>query len=127
MESGGHRASLPQPHGLPALRHDHGIRAFGRAPFDALAYVGNFRSTDENHLQRRVAGLSFEIADKLPFADGAVNLAAIGIAPDTNVERTKAGLLGVLHLVRQQDRSGTGAEGGLETNELLQLFESRLA
>src|SRR4051812_28039321 len=118
MESGGHRSSLP---------HDHGIRAFGREHFNALAYLGNFRSTDENHLQRRVPRLSFEIADNLPFADGAVNLAAIGIAPDTNVERSKAGLLGVLHLVRQQDRAGAGTERGLETNELLQLFESRLA
>src|SRR6202043_2569848 len=61
------------------------------------------------------------------FADGAVDLASVGVAADSDVERAEAFLRGILHFGCEQDRAGTGAESWFGVDELLQLFESGVA
>ena len=43
--------------------------------------------------------------------DGGVDLAAVGVAFDGNVERAERLLRGVLYVFCEKDRSGAGAEG----------------
>src|SRR3984957_13513986 len=109
MERRGHRSSL---------QHCDGIRTFGGDDFDAFADAFNFRRTDENHFQWSfaeggivmVAGRSGE---EFAFANRTVDLASIGVAADADVERSKPGLMRVLDLVGQQDRSGASLAGCL--------------
>ena len=61
------------------------------------------------------------------FADGAVDLASVGVAADADVERAQSGLLRILDFVGEQNCAGAGAEGWLHADELLQLFESGFA
>src|SRR5256885_16776008 len=109
MESRGHGSSLPN--------HDR-IRTFGGEDFDPFAYLGDFGGADEDHFQGRCAQLAFETAQELALADRAVDLAAVGISANADVEGAQAGLLWVLDFVRQQDGSGTGTERGLQANKL---------
>src|SRR5271165_6747675 len=110
MESGGHHCSLP---------HGNGIVALGGDYFDSGADALDFGGADEDHLQRLIA--------ESALADRAVDLAAVGVAADADVERAQSGLLRVVHFIGQQDGAGAGAEGWLYMNELLELFESRFA
>ena len=110
VEGGGHGSSLP---------NGDGVFAFGGDYFYTFANVLDFGSADKDHFQRRSA--------EQAFADGAVDLAAIGIAADTDVDGSKAFLLRVFHLAGQEDRAGTGAEGWLGVDEIFQLCESFFA
>ena len=65
--------------------------------------------------------------DEFAFADGAINLAAIGVAPDADVDGSEADLLRIFDLSGQENGSGAGAECRFEPRELLQFFESGLA
>ena len=105
----GHDASLPHGDGIFVI-------AFSSKNFDAGSDAGNLWSTDEDHLDRSVSEFSL--------ADGAVNLAAVGVAADADIERTESGLLRVFHFGRQQDGSGTGAECRVQVDKQLELFES---
>lgn len=117
VECGGHGSSLPD---------GHGVGAFGGENFDAFTDVRDFRSTDEDHFQRRLGKLAVEIAKKFPLADGAVELPSIGIATDADVEGAETSLRGILHFFGQKDCAGAGTESGLKPDEMLELFESGL-
>ena len=80
MESRGHGSSLPD---------SNRVGAFGGDDLDALADVLDFGGADEDHFQRR--------GTEQALADGAVDLASVGVAADADVERAEPGLLGVLH------------------------------
>src|SRR5580700_10554811 len=110
MERGGHRSSLAD--------RDR-VVAFGGDDFDAGAEALDFRSANEDHLEWGVA--------ELAGADRAVDLAAIGVAADANVERAETTLLGVGDLLRQHDGAGAGAEGGLHADKFLELGDARFA
>ena len=112
MKSRRHGVSLPDHHRITAL---------SRQDFYIFADAFNLGGADENHFQRRV-GL-----EKFAFADGAVDLASIGIAADADVECAEALLFGIVYFVRKQDRSRAGAEGGFHCDKLFQLFEPGLA
>src|ERR1019366_1741745 len=107
-----HDASLPHGDGIFII-------AFSSKNFDAGTDARNLWGTDEDHFHRFISELSL--------ADGAVNLAAIGVAANADIERTESGLLRVFHFGRQQDGSGTGAESGFQADKLLELFEAGFA
>ena len=112
VESRGHSSSLPNGDGSF-------IAALGGDDFDAFADVLDFRSADENHFQGRIA--------EQTLADGAIDLASVGVAADADVKGAEAFLLRILDLGGQENCAGTGAEGGLGVDELFQLFESGVA
>src|SRR6202041_14228 len=58
------------------------------------------------------------------FADGAVDLASVGVAADTNIECAQAGLLRIFYFGREENRAGAGAERGLDVNKFLELCET---
>ena len=81
VEGGGHGSALTDRYGIGAL---------GRDDFDTCSDVLDFGGADEDHFQRRAA--------EKTLADRAVDLAAIGIAADANIDGSKASLLRVFHL-----------------------------
>src|ERR1700733_109014 len=87
MEGGGHYCSL-------ANRNWIFIAAFGGNDFDARADALDFGGADEDHFQR---GICVVFLDKPAFSDGAVDLAAVGIATKADVDSAQAGLLRVFH------------------------------
>src|SRR5579872_3594120 len=93
MEGRGHDSSLAD---------DDRIAALGRNHFDARPDTLNFRSTDEDHLDRG----TFELA----LANRTVDLAAVSIAANADVENAETLLFGVFDLVCKQDGAGTGTE-----------------
>jgi hypothetical protein len=136
MEGRGHNSSLPD---------GDWIVAFSRNDFDFRADALDLWCADENHFQRRVlrgrSGLRgssrpisfhsvfFQLAltrftqKKFAFADGAVDLAPVGVAADADVERAEAFLFGILYFGGKQDRSRAGTECGFHADKLFQLFE----
>src|SRR5437870_4270078 len=110
MKGGSHDSSLPD---------GDGIAAFGGNDFHVWPYAFNFGGADENHLQGRISQFSG--------ADGAVDLAAVGVAPNADVERSQARLLGIFHFVGQKDCARTSTKRRFDSNELFQLFKSCFA
>ena len=92
---------------------------FCREDFDAFADVLDFGGADEDHFDGRGA--------EETLADGAVDLASVGVAADADVEGAEAWLLGILDLGGEQDGAGAGAEGGLGVDEIFQLGEAFFA
>jgi len=117
VEGGGHDSSLADGDGIF-------IFALGGEDFHARADTFDLGSADENHLDWRLAELLF---DKSAFADGAVDLSAVGIAADGDVNCSEAFLSGIFNFICEQDGAGAGAERWLHTDELLQLLESGFA
>lgn len=118
MKGRSHRSSLPDDDGVVALFPQH---------FHTLANVRNLRGADEDHLDGRLA-LSVRSGTKqLALTDGAVDLPAVGIAADANVERSETGLRGILNFRGEQDRASAGSERWLQAYELPQFFESSFA
>src|ERR1700690_2151002 len=103
MEGRGHGASLPDYDWVFLF-------ALGGQDFNTGAETGNFGSADENHFDGRSA--------ELAFADGTVNLAAVGVAADADVDGAEAGLRRILNFLGQQDGSGAGAEAGLGADKV---------
>lgn len=103
------------------------VGAFGSEDFDAFPNVRDLWCPNEDHFQRRFVLLAIEIAEELAMADGAVDLASIGVAADANVEGAEASLSGIFNLFGEEDGSGAGTEGGLQADKLLQFFESGFA
>lgn len=113
-------------HGF-ALADDNGVGAFGGKDFDALADALDFGSADEDHFERRAARMVGEAGEKPAFADGTVDLAPVSVAADADIKGAEAGLRRIFYLGGKENSARTGAEGGLEADELLQLFESGFA
>src|SRR6266542_2863328 len=101
MEGGGHNISLP---------HYNGIAAFGREYFDPLANARDLRGPDKDHF----SGSSLKQA----FTNGAVQLAAVGVAANGDVNCTKAGLGRVFHILGKKDRAGAGPKSWFQPDEL---------
>jgi len=105
-------------HGFSLADGDR-IGAFGGEDFYAFADVFDFRGAYEDHFQR---GNS-----KQTFADRAVNLAAVGVAPDADVEGSESFLLRIFYLGGKQDCSRACSKGRFDANKPLELFESFVA
>jgi hypothetical protein len=110
VEGGGHGFSL-----LNRYR----ILPFCSEDFDAFADVLAFRGANENHFDGRCA--------EEAFADGAIDLASVGVAADSDVEGAQAFLIGILYFGGKEDGSGARAKSGLGANEVLQFSESLFA
>ena len=124
MKRCGHGASLP---------NDDRVGVFGSEDIDAVADVDDLGSANEDHFKRRLAqGGVLGIAgvggsDELAFADGAVDLASVGVAADADVEHAEPALGRVLDFGGKQNGSGAGAEGGTGEGEVLELVEAGIA
>jgi hypothetical protein len=121
MEGRGHDSSLPNGYRVVALSSDD---------FDSRPDALDLWSADENHFQWRIfcrrswhLVVGHFVLKKFAFADGAVDLASVGVAADADVECGEAFLFGILYFVRKQDRSRAGAERGFHSDKLFQLFE----
>jgi len=79
------------------------------------------RGADVDHFQRATIQASFGIENR------AVNLASIGIAFYRRIENGKALLRRIAHLLCQQNASGTGSEGGLLVDKILQGIQKSIA
>jgi len=93
----------------------------GGEGFDGGAGAGDARSADEDHLQRRAGERSGR------GEDGGVDLAAVGVALDGDVERGERALGGGFDARGEQDGTGAGAEGGRGADVGLQQFEEAVA
>src|SRR5579863_8317754 len=111
VEGGSHGSSLP---------NGDGVGAFGGENLDSFSDMRDLWSADENHFQWGFFKFAPEIADKLALADGAIDLASIGVAPDADVERAESRLGGVFDFLGEKDGTGAGAESWFEENELLE-------
>ncbi len=117
-------ASIFAEFGMEGCRHHSSlpdgdwIVAFGCDYFYSGADAFDLGGADEDHFD----GLFAESA----FADGAVDLAAVGVAADADVERAQSGLLWVLYFAGQQDCAGAGAEGWLSRERTALAFRIRL-
>jgi hypothetical protein len=102
-----------------AVAHEHGIVPFRGNDLDFFADALDFRRADEDHFD----GMIFE----LPFPDGAVELASIGVTADGDVERSQAGLRRIFYLRCEHDCTRAGPERRLGQHKLFELFEAGLA
>ena len=110
MERRCHRFSLP---------HGHRIVSFGRDHFDSGPNALDLGRADEHHLNRSEPDFR-----QLAFADGAVDLAPIGIAADADIEGAQTCLLRVLDFAGQQDGAGAGSKGRLRTRRTVSAFRN---
>jgi len=119
-------------HGSSLLYHD-GIAAFGGQDFNAFSDVDDLGGADENHFERRFAESSLMritgpiAGEELAFANGAVDLAPVGVAADADVERADASLGRVFNFGGKKNCAGAGTEGGLHFDELFELLKSGVA
>ncbi len=111
MESRGHHASLPHQHWFVAAPGQH---------LDTFADALDAWRADEDHLQRLAAKRACR------FYNRGIDLPAISVAADGHVDGIQSRLMRILHLPRQQDGAGAGAEGWLNVHEIIQLPESFL-
>src|ERR1700679_3452040 len=90
--------------GVP-LGDEAGEAVAGGEGFYGGAGVGDARGADEDHFERATGEFCW------CGEDGGVDLAAVGIAFDGDVECGEGGLRGVLDVFGEEDGAGTGAEG----------------
>src|ERR1035441_7905022 len=83
----------------------------GGEGFDAGAGGADARRADEDHLQR-AAGQGGGSGE-----DGGVDLTAVGVAFDRDVEGGEGALRRVFNVGGEQDGAGAGAEGGGGANK----------
>src|SRR5258708_30098493 len=83
----------------------------GGEGFDVWAGVGDAGGANEDHLE----GAAFECCRG--GEDGGVDLAAVGVALDGDVEGGEGFLRGVFYVLGEEDRAGAGAEGWRGVNE----------
>ncbi len=89
-----------------ALADENGGGIAGGEDLDGGAGFGDAGGADEDHFKRRAGqGSGGE-------EDGGVDLAAVGVALDGDVEDAERGLGRVADVAREQDDAGAGAEGG---------------
>src|SRR5277367_2509693 len=89
----------------------------GGEGFDIGAGAGDARGADEDHLERA----AFEFCRR--GEDGGVDLAAVGVALDGDIEGGEGGLRGVFYVFGEEDRAGAGAEGWCGFNEGFERIE----
>ena len=110
VEGGGHGFSL---------LNGYGIFAFGGQDSYAFSDVFDSGRADEDHFDGRGA--------EETLADGAVDLASVGVTTDANVEGAQAFLVRILDFGGEEDGSRTGAKSGLGVDEVFQFSESFFA
>src|SRR5207244_6457438 len=95
------------------------VAALFRKDLDAVAEGYDFRRADEHHLHRRPL--------ERAAADGAVELAAVAVAADADVERAERRLRRALHVAREEDCAGARAEDRPLRGEAAQRLEAIVA
>src|SRR5678816_3747129 len=85
--------------------------------FHIFADARDLRSANKDHLK----GLTMAVL--IGRTDVRVELTAVGVATNPDVERAEAFLCRVFDVLREQDRTGAGAKRGLQTNEIAELLE----
>src|SRR5690348_9957809 len=101
---------MERGHHVPALLHPNRIALVGRQNFSAGADSQDLRRAYENRLHL--------IRTYLKPRDLAINLAAVGVALDVDIDEIEAGLRGFSDGVSQQDRAGASSEDRLMSGEL---------
>jgi len=118
-------ARVVREFGVEGRRHDFSLAdsdriiTLGGDDFHVLSYALDFWRADEDHFGWAPS------EDAL--ADGAIDLASVGVAADGDVERAQAVLLGIVDFVGQENRTGASTERRLPAHELFQFFESGVA
>src|SRR5579871_4211251 len=108
---------------MESCRHDFALANQDRIAILAGQYLyifaggSDLRRANKHHLQRLVS------QSGSTFANRTVNLPAIGIATNTNVQCSQGLLWRVFHLPGQQDRARTGAQCWLGAHKIPQLFQ----
>ena len=88
-----------------AFADEDGEVVAGGEGFDVGAGAGDAGGADEDHLEW-AAGEFCRLGE-----DGGVDLAAVGVALDGDVEGGEGFLRGVFYVLCEKDRAGAGAEG----------------
>lgn len=104
-----------------ALTDENREAVAGSEGFDGGAGAGDARCANEDHLE----GTAFELCGG--GEDGGVDLASVGVALDGDVEDCEGFLRGAFYVFCQEDRTGTGAEGGCGFDKGLQGVEEASA
>lgn len=112
VEGGGHEV---------AGTDQGGEAVAGGEGFDAGAGEADARRADEDHLQR-AAGQGGGSGE-----DGGIDLTAVGVALDRDVEGGEGALRRVFNVGGEQDGAGAGAEGGDGSNPGLEDREEAIA
>ena len=96
---------------------EDGVVLAGGEGFDVFAGSGDAGGADEDHLQRAAGKFGFGLQD------GGVDLAAVGVAFDGDVEGTEGLLSRVGDVGSEKDDSGAGPEGWGLVNEVFENVE----
>ena len=99
------------------LADEDGVVFAGGKGFDSGTGAGDARGADEDHLQRAAGEFGIRVED------GGVDLAAVGVALDGDVEGVEGFLRGLGDVFGEEDDSGAGAEGGSGMDEGLEDVE----
>jgi hypothetical protein len=112
MEGGGEE--------MPFADQDGKAVAAGQG-FNLRSGVGDARGANEDHLERAALERCRD------GEDAGVDLAAVGVALDRDVEGGEGFLCGVFYILCEQDRARTSAEGWRGFNERLESVEEAIA
>lgn len=99
------------------LADEDRIVAAGGEDLDTGSGAGDAGSADKDHLQRSPGEPGFALHDC------GVDLAAVGVPLDSDVERAQRLLDGIRHIGCEKDHSGAGPEGRCGVGELLEDIE----
>ena len=104
-----------------SLTDEHRVRFAGGEGFYRCAGAGNTRGANEDHLEGAAgeSGVGVE--------DGGVDLAAVGVPLDGNVEGGQGFLGGIFDVCGEENGAGAGAEGGGGSDEGLEDVEEAVA
>lgn len=103
----------------PALSDCDRVLPFGSDDFDVGTDSFDLRRSDKNHLERG----SLERA----LADRTIDLTAVGVTSDADVECAQAGLVGIGNFLGQHDGTGASAKCGLQVHKFFELPETLFA
>ena len=104
-----------------AFADEDGEAVAGGEGFDVGAGAGDAGGADEDHLEWAAGELG------RGGEDGGVDLAAVGVALDGDVEGGEGRLRGILDVLGEQDGAGAGAEGRRGLDEGLEGVEEAVA
>ena len=100
------------------LPHQHGTIVFARQHFDLWSELFEAGCAYENHFQEIPAERGSLVDDV------AIELSAVGVAPDGDVEDTEPALRRIEDVARQQDGACAGPKRGFHLHEIEQLLET---